>query len=52
MSTLSTIWENNYVFAEQCRCASALYLVSFLSQRHSTIFDVVIIAPGHGKEVV
>ena len=34
---------------EQYRCASALYLMSVLSQRHSIIIDWVIIAPGHGN---
>ena len=52
MSELSTIWENTDRFAEQYRCATALYLVSVLSQRHSIIFYWGIIAPGHGKEVV
>ena len=52
MSTLSTIWENTYVCADQYRCASALYLVSVLSQCHSIIFDRGISAPGHGKDVV
>ena len=52
MSALSTIWENNDVCAEKYRCATALYLVSVLSQRHSIIFDLGISAPGHGKEVV
>ena len=52
MSTLSTIWENNDGWAEQYICASALYLMSVLSQRHSIIFDWGISATGHGKEVV
>ena len=38
--------------AEQYRCASALYLLSVLSQSHSIIIDWGISAPGHGKEVV
>ena len=38
--------------AEQYRCATALYLIYFLSQLHSIIFDRGISAPGHGKEVV
>ena len=52
MSTLSTIWENTDGCVEQYRCATALYLMSFLSQFHSIIFDRGISAPGHGKEVV
>ena len=51
-STLSTIWENTYGCADQYRCASELYLMSVLSQRHSIIFDRGISAPGHGKEAV
>ena len=49
---MSTIWENTDGCAEQYRCATALYLMSVLSQCHSIIFYRVIIAPGHGKEVV
>ena len=52
MSAWSKIWENTGGCAEQYRCASALYLVSVLSQRHSIIFDRGINAPGHDKEVV
>ena len=51
-STLSTIWGNIYGCEEQYRCASALYLMSFLSQCHSIIIDLDISAPGHGKEFV
>ena len=49
---LSTIWENTDGCAEQYRCASALYLMSFMSQCYSIIIDRGISAPGHGKEVV
>ena len=52
MSTLSTIWENTDGCAEQYRCATTLYLMSVLSQRHPIIFDWGISAPGHGREVV
>ena len=52
MSTLSTIWENTDGCAEQYICASALYLMSVLSQRHSIIMDRGISAPVHVKEVV
>ena len=43
-STLSKIWENTDGHAEQYRCASALYLMSVLSQCHLIILDIVIIA--------
>ena len=48
-STLIKIWVNNDGCAEQYRCASALYLMSVLSQRHSIIIDRGISAPGNGK---
>ena len=51
-STLSTIWGNTDGCAEQYRFASALYLMSVLSQCHSIIIDRGVSAPGHGKEVV
>ena len=50
--SLSTIWENADGRAEQYRCASALYLISVISQTHSIIIDRGICAPGRGKEVV
>ena len=52
MTALSKIWENNDGCAKQYRCATALYLMSVLSQRHPIIFYRGIIAPGHGKDVV
>ena len=51
-STLSTIWKNTDGCAEQYICASALYLMSVLSQCFSIIIDRGISAPGHGKYVV
>ena len=39
-------------WAEQKRCASALYLMSVMSQTYSVIIDRVISAPTHGKVVV
>ena len=51
-TSLSIIWENTDGCAEQYRRASALYLMSVMSQTYSIIFDRVISAPGHGKEVV
>ena len=51
-TSLSTIWEDTDGCAEQYRCASALYLMSVISQRYSIIIDRGISAPGHGKEVV
>ena len=51
-TSLSKIWENTYGCAEQYRCASALYLISVMSQTYSKIIDWGISAPGHRKEVV
>ena len=51
-STLSTIWENTDGCAEKYRCASALYLMSVLSQFQSIIIDQGISITGHEKEVV
>ena len=51
-SALSKIWENNDGCAEQYRCASALYLMSVMSQCYSFVIDKGISAHGHGKEVV
>ena len=52
MSALSTICSNTDGCAEQFRCATALYLLSVLSQHRSIIFYWGISAPGHGKQVV
>ena len=49
ISALSIIWENTDCCEEQYRCATALYIMSVFSQRHSIIFDRGISAPGHGK---
>ena len=51
-TSLSTIWENTDGCAEQYKCASAMYLMSVMSQTYSIIIDLGISAPGHGKEVV
>ena len=51
-TSLSTIWENTDGCAEQYICASALYLMSVMSQTYSLIIDRGISAPGHWKEVV
>ena len=51
-TSLSTIWENTDGCAEQYRCASALYLMSVMSQTYSIIIDRGISATGHWKEVV
>ena len=48
-SLLNTIWENIDGYAEQYKCASALYLMSVMSQCYSVIIDWVISAPGHEK---
>ena len=52
MSSLSKIWENTDVCADKYRCASTLYLMSFMLQCYSVIIDRGISAPLHGKEVV
>ena len=52
MSILSTIWENTDGCAEQYIYATALYLMSDLSQRHSIIFDWGISSPWHVKKLV
>ena len=52
MTSLNNIWENTDGCDEQYRRASALYLMSFISQCYSVIIDQGISAPGHGKEVV
>ena len=49
---LSKIWENTDGCAKQYICASAIYLMSLMSQCYFIIIDRVISAPGHGKEVV
>ena len=49
---MSKIWENTDGCAEQYRYASALYLMSVMSQCYSIILDQGIIAPGNEKEVV
>ena len=51
-TSLSTLWENTDGCVEQCRCASALYLMSVISQCYSIIIDSGISAPDHEKEVV
>ena len=51
-TSLSTIWENTDGCSEQYRCASALYLMSVMSQTYHIIIDRGISAPGNEKEVV
>ena len=51
-SSLSKIWGNNDGCAEQYRCASALYLMSVMSQCYSVLIDCIISAPVHFKELV
>ena len=51
-TSLSTIWENTDGCAEQYICASAVYLMSVMSQCYFIIIDQGISAPGHGKEVL
>ena len=47
-----TIWYNIYGCAEHYICATALYLLSILSQSYNIIIDRGISAPGHVREVV
>ena len=47
-----TIWENTDGCSEQYICASALYLMSVMSQCYSVTIYQGISAPGHGKYVV
>ena len=49
---LNKIWRNTDGCAEHNRCASALYLMSIMSQCYSIMIDQGISAPWHGKEVV
>ena len=49
---LGTIWENTDGYAEQYRCASAIYLMSVMSQCYSIIIDRGMSESGHGKYVV
>ena len=51
-SVLSTIREYTDCCAEQYRCASALYLMSVMSQCYSIVIDRGISAHGSVKEVV
>ena len=51
-TSLITIWGNTYGCSEQYICASALYLMSVITQTYSIIIDRGISAPGNGKEVV
>ena len=51
-TSLIRIWENTDVCAKQYRCASALYLMSVMSQCYSIIIDRGISSPGHDKEVL
>ena len=49
---LSTIYKNTDGYAEQYRCASALYFMSVMSQCYSIIIDRGISTTDHGKVVV
>ena len=48
-TSLSTIWEKTDGCDEQYICASALYLMSVMSQTYYIIIDRDISAHGHGK---
>ena len=45
----STIWEVTDGCAKQYRCATAIYLMSTVSQQFDVVIDRSIEAPGHGK---
>ena len=49
---MSTIWENTDGFAEQYRCANALYLLAMLAHTYNIIIDRDIGSTGQGREVV
>ena len=51
-SSLSTLLGNTYGCVEQYICASALYLMSVMSQCYSVMIDRGISAPENVKEVV
>ena len=47
-----TMWENTDGCAEQCRYATALYLLSMLAHSYNIVIDCGVEAPGHLREVV
>ena len=49
---LSTLWENTDGCSEHYICATALYLLSMLSQEFYVIIERGISAPVHGRELV
>ena len=50
-TSLIKIWENTDCCAEQYICASAIYLMSVMSQCYYIIIDRGISEPGHGKDI-
>ena len=51
-TSLSTIWESTYGCAEQCKCSSALYLMSVMSKCYSISIDRGRSEPVNRKEVI
>ena len=52
VSVMSTVREDNDGCAEKYRCALPIYLMTVFSSSYYIIIDRVIIAPGHGNNVV
>ena len=46
------MWYHMDGCANQYRCASAIYLLSYLASSFSIIIDIIVGAPKHGKYVV
>ena len=51
-SYIITIWENTDGCADQYLCATVLYLLSILAHGYNIIIYHIVVAPGHGREVV
>ena len=49
---MSTLWEDNNVWAKQYRCGLSIYLMNVLSSLYGIILDREINSPGHEKNVV
>ena len=49
-SDMINTWKNKDVFVEQYRCATALYLLSMLSDAYNIKIDNGVVAPGHVRE--
>eukprot|EP00957_Ditylum_brightwellii_P135828 10360457-Ditylum_brightwellii.AAC.1 len=49
---VSTIWEEMDGCTKQYRCATACYLLFYISMEFNIVIDHAVGAPGHGKDVV